>query len=80
MWDNARQEGLVPPAAESAAYLLGSGDPTKDPLMKGIVPIYGPGWTSSFAAYENVMKDKIGMVSVPRDKYTGSVLETAMFF
>lgn len=79
MWDSARKEGIVPPATETAAYALAGGDPAKDPFMKGAIPILGPAWTGSFPAYESVMKDKIDMVSFPRDKLTGSVLETAMF-
>lgn len=79
MWDEARKEGLLPSASDTASFLLGAGDPNKDPFMKGLVPILGPGWTGSFPAYENVMKDKIDMISVPKDKKAGSVLETAMF-
>ncbi|AJY75157.1 ABC transporter substrate-binding protein [Paenibacillus beijingensis] len=80
MWDDARKEGIVPPAAMSASFLpIGNADPNKDALMKGVVPIMGPQFTATFPAYENVMKDKIDMVSYPKDKHTGSVLETAMF-
>ncbi|MGG1555111.1 ABC transporter substrate-binding protein [Paenibacillus ferrarius] len=80
MWDDARKEGIVPPAATTASSLpIGNADPNKDALMKGLVPIMGPQFTATFPAYENVMKDKVDMVSYPKDKNTGSVLETAMF-
>ncbi|OXM86729.1 ABC transporter substrate-binding protein [Paenibacillus rigui] len=80
MWDDARKEGIVPPAAQTASFLpLSNADPNKDALMKGVVPIIGPQFTATFPAYENVMKDKIDMVAYPKDKQTGSVLETAMF-
>ncbi|WP_379216260.1 ABC transporter substrate-binding protein [Paenibacillus sp. GCM10012303] len=80
MWDDARKEGIVPTAAMTASFLpLGNFDPNKDALMKGIVPIIGPQFTATFPAYENVMKDKIDMVSYPKDKHTGSVLLPAMF-
>jgi multiple sugar transport system substrate-binding protein len=79
LWDNARKEGIIPPATETAAYILGSGDPNKDALMKGNVPIFGPTWTGSYPAYENILKDKVDMLTYPRDKNLGSVLETAMF-
>lgn len=80
MWDDARKEGIVPPAAMTASFLpLGNFDPNKDALMRGIVPIIGPQFTATFPAYENVMKDKIDMVSYPKDKKTGSVLLPAMF-
>ncbi|MCZ8517359.1 sugar ABC transporter substrate-binding protein [Paenibacillus filicis] len=80
MWDDARKEGLVPPAASTASFLpIGNADPNKDALMKGVVPIMGPQFTATFPAYENVMKDKIDMITYPKDKKTGSVLETAMF-
>lgn len=80
MWDDVRKEGIVPPATLTASFLpLSNADPNKDALMKGVVPIIGPQFTATFPAYENVMKDKIDMVAYPKDKQTGSVLETAMF-
>lgn len=80
MWDDARKEGLVPPANVTSSFLpLGNADPNKDALMKGSVAIMGPTWTGTFPAYENVMKDKADMVAYPKDQKTGSVLETAMF-
>ncbi|MUG70361.1 extracellular solute-binding protein [Paenibacillus validus] len=80
MWDDARKEGIVPPATMTASFLpIGNADPNKDALMKGVVPIMGPQFTATFPAYENVMKDKIDMVSYPKDKKTGSVLLPAMF-
>jgi multiple sugar transport system substrate-binding protein len=80
MWDDARKEGIVPPATMTASFLpIGNADPNKDGLMKGIVPIMGPQFTATFPAYENVMKDKIDMVSYPKDKQSGSAILPAMF-
>lgn len=80
MWDDARKEGLVPPANMTASFLpMGNGDPNKDALMKGSVAIMGPSWTGSFPAYETVMKDNVDMLTYPKAQFTGSVLETAMF-
>ncbi|MDF2724747.1 MAG: hypothetical protein K0Q59_4422 [Paenibacillus sp.] len=79
MWDDARKEGIVPTAAMTASFLpLGNFDPNKDALMRGIVPIIGPQFTATFPAYENVMKDKIDMVSYPKDKLSGGALLPAM--
>ncbi|MFE5320668.1 ABC transporter substrate-binding protein [Paenibacillus sp. NPDC056579] len=80
MWDDARKEGIIPPATMTASFMpIGNADPNKDALMRGIVPIMGPQFTATFPAYENVMKDKIDMVSYPKDKQTGSAILPAMF-
>jgi len=79
MWDEARQEGIVPPAAETAAHMLAGDDPTKNPLMNGNVPIYGPTWTASFPKYENVKQGIFEMVAYPREQNPGSVMLTSMF-
>ncbi|MDQ1908938.1 sugar ABC transporter substrate-binding protein [Paenibacillus sp. GD4] len=80
MWDDARKEGIIPPATVTASFLpIGNADPNKDALMKGNVPIMGPQFTATFPAYENIMKDKIDMVPIPRDQKTGSAILPAMF-
>jgi two-component system, response regulator YesN len=70
----------IPPATVTASFLpIGNADPNKDALMKGNVPIMGPQFTATFPAYENIMKDKIDMVPIPRDQKTGSAILPAMF-
>lgn len=80
MWDNARKEGIIPPATNTANYILAGGDPSKDALMKGDVPVFGPTWTGVYPAYAGVLGDKLEITTFPRDEHTGSVLQTAMFF
>lgn len=80
MWEDARKEGLAPPANLTASFLpLSNADPNKDALLKGSVAIMGPTWIATLPAYENIMKDNVDMISYPRGQKTGSVLQTSMF-
>lgn len=80
MWEDARKEGLAPPANLTASFLpIANADPNKDAMLKGNVAIMGPTWVALYAAYENIMKDKVDMIAYPKAAKTGSVLQTAMF-
>ncbi len=80
MWDDARKEGIVPPAAVTASQMpIGNADPNRDALMKGSVPIVGPLFIAMFPAYENVMKEKVDMIPYPKAKLSGSAILPAMF-
>ncbi len=80
MWEDARKEEIAPTANMTASFLpLSNADPNKDALLKGSVAVMGPTWVAAYPAYENIMKEKVDMISYPHASQTGSVLQTAMF-
>ncbi|AEI42918.1 ABC transporter substrate-binding protein [Paenibacillus mucilaginosus] len=62
MWNRFRQEGIIPTAAQSAAYLEST--PDNSLLVEGKLAMLVI-WSNQFVAFQKAMKDELQMIPLP---------------